>query len=100
MKVNLKRPLLDFKGDPIVVENTGRNVMMHERIASVLFAMQGREKPEDLKLAYSLSLRIMQSPEELEVSAKEVSFIEEAIASKFVAGVYGQMYSALENSLK
>ena len=105
MKVNLNVPFVDFMGQPIIDkdENGVENqTIIGEFMAKNLFTMVKMDgkalDPDQMLMAYRLAKKLVDTPEAVELSAKEISFLEDVGSKTLVVGCYGQLYDLLEGN--
>ena len=102
MKVNLNVPFVDYKGNPIKDEK-GNVTIIADMVAESLFTLtkidDKRIEPAQMVACYKLARRIVEKPNEIELSAKEIAFIEELMSKILVVGCYGQLYEILEGNV-
>ena len=98
MKVNFNKPFTDCFGKSIEGKNISEQVCMSLFNLSTL---SGTPVPADKKyMAYSLCNRISSSPDEVEMSTEEASFLKEVCNENYSAGAYGQIVDMVEGASK
>lgn len=97
MRKNLKVALVNYKGE-LITDDKGNNQLMCDIIGVQLFAAGGKQSlTSDEKLqAYRLCTRLQVSPEDVELSAEDVTLIKKVVNDSYVAGIYGQIVDWLE----
>ena len=105
MKVNLNIPFKDYKGQPIIEkdkDDKGHETIIADFVAKSLFTLcqiDGKPMEADkMLLAYKLSTRIINNPNEVELTSEEITFIKEVMSKELVVGCYGQLVDILENN--
>ena len=96
MKVNFNTPFSDCFGNKIEGKNIAGQICL---FLFNLSTMSGSPVPAEKKyMAYSLCNRISKSPEEVELTTEEASFIKEVSSEVMSAGAYGQIADIIEGN--
>lgn len=99
MKVNFNQPFIDLYGEPMT-EN-GKPSLIKKTLGLLLFNLGDQNKPaftqDEKYMAYTLSIRLANSEDEIEISEEEARFIDQVAAASFRAGAYGNIRKLLTN---
>lgn len=104
MKINFKKDFVDCFGNPIEEKIKGNveHISIDRRLATSLFSLsnvEGRPLNGDEKyMAYSISCRMAQTPESVELTTEEASFLKKVCSELLSAGAYGQVYDLIEGN--
>lgn len=97
MRVNFKQPFKDCYGADIEPANS-----IGEQLCVQLFSVSKIDgqplSPEEKYMAYKLCGRIAASPENVELTSEEGTFIKRLAANIYSAGAYGQIVDLIENN--
>ena len=106
MEVNFNHDYKDCFGNKILEENSKESIpkAIWRHLAFSLFnlssvgpeALDGKDK----YMAYSLSYRIAENPESVEMTTEEASFLKKVCACLLSAGAYGQVEDIIEGRYK
>lgn len=97
---NLKVAMRRYDGKELKNEK-GETQMMSDIIGLHLYTA-GSKKPmsqEDKVRAYKLSLQMQEHPEEVELTAEDMTLIKELTNEALVAGAFGQIVQVLETEV-
>lgn len=104
MKINFKKDFVDCFGNPIE-ENVNGNVVhvnVARKLAASLFSISNVEgKPltgDEKYMAYSISCRMANTPESVELTTEEATFLKKVCSELLSAGAYGQLYDLIEGN--
>ena len=96
MKINLNRPLLDFKGNEAIKVINGKEVKQYLRdmVSEALYAagsnpQQGLDMSKKLR-AYKMLQQIINNRGVLDIETEDATLLKEICADFFVSGAYGQ----------
>ena len=94
---NLKVAMRGYDGKELKNEK-GEPQMMSDIIGLHLYTAGGKKpmSQEDKVRAYKLSLQMQEHPEEVELTAEDMTLIKEVTNEALVAGAYGQIVQVLE----
>lgn len=96
MKVNFNQPYTDPFGNPML-EN-GKPVVIRKSLGINLFYVNDKIlplNPEQKFLAYTLSVKIANAEEAVELTAEEAELIDKVAAKTLPAGYYGNIKSLI-----
>ena len=106
MKVNLNRPLLDFKGQEAIelVNGKERKKVLRDMVAEALYAAgsnpkQGLDMSKKLR-AYKMLQQVINNRGILDIETEDATLLKEICADFFTAGAYGQIYDLIEGGNK
>lgn len=105
MKINFKKNFVDSFGCPIMEKKGGQDIPqeMWKFLSVRLFNLStfgGNPLPPEKKyMAYDLSKRITEHPEEVECTTEEASFLKEVCGELLSSGAYGQVVDLIENKV-
>ena len=106
MKINLNRPLLDFKGNEAIKVVNGKEVKQYLRdmVSEALYAagsnpQQGLDMSKKLR-AYKMLQQIINNRGVLDIETEDATLLKEICADFFVSGAYGQIYDLIEGGNK
>ena len=106
MKINLNRPLLDFKGNEAIKVVNGKEVKQYLRdmVSEALYAagsnpQQGLDMSKKLR-AYKMLQQIINNRGILEVTTEDAALLKEICADVFTAGAFGQINELIEGGNK
>lgn len=94
---NFKQTIKDYKGQPLK-DGQGNEQMMSDLLGAQLFAAGGKTalSQEDKMRAYKLCVQMQQHPETVELTTEDATLVKTIVSEGFVAGVYGQVVSIIE----
>ena len=94
---NFKVAMRGYDGKELKNEK-GEIQMMSDIIGLHLYTAGGKKpmSQEDKVRAYKLSLQMQEHPEEVELTAEDMTLIKEVTNEALVAGAYGQIVQVLE----
>lgn len=94
---NFKVAMMGYDGKELKNEK-GETQMMSDIIGLHLYTAGGKKpmSQEDKVRAYKLSLQMQEHPEEVELTAEDMTLIKEVTNEALVAGAYGQIVQVLE----
>lgn len=94
---NFKVAMRGYDGKELKNEK-GETQMMSLIIGLHLYTAGGKKpmSQEDKVRAYKLSLQMQEHPEEVELTAEDMTLIKEVTNEALVAGAYGQIVQVLE----
>ena len=106
MKINLNRPLVDFKGNEAIKVVNGKEVKQYLRdmVSEALYAagsnpQQGLDMSKKLR-AYKMLQQIINNRGVLDIETEDATLLKEICADFFVSGAYGQIYDLIEGGNK
>ena len=106
MKVNLNRPLLDFKGNEAIKAVNGKEVkqFLRDVVAEALYAagsnpQQGLDMSKKLR-AYKMLQQVINNRGVLDIETEDATLLKEICADFFVSGAYVQIYDLIEGGNK
>lgn len=98
MKVNLKKPFRDIKGNPVKLN--GSDHLISDAVSFALFNLAqigGQPASAEQKYqAYSLFKKVQANPSEVELSTEEGTFVKQICVEVLSAGAYGQLVDTIE----
>lgn len=118
MKVNFNQAFKNFDGSDIqetyeaiekeivngkeieVTKNKLRPKLVSVTVASILFIGKDCTNAEEKMMAFSLSQRIYNAKEAVDITAEEASLIKRLIADSLMAGAYAQIANLVEGNFK
>lgn len=94
---NFKVAMRGYDGKELKNEK-GETQMMSDIVGLHLYTAGGKKpmSQEDKVRAYKLSLQMQERPEEMELTAEDMTLIKEVTNEALVAGAYGQIVQVLE----
>lgn len=100
MKRNFKVAMKGYDGKELKNEKS-ETQMMNDIIGLHLYAAGGKKpmSQEDKVRAYKLSLQMQEHPDEVELTAEDMTLIKEVTNEALVAGAYGQIVQVLESEV-
>ena len=106
MKINLNRPLLNFKGNEAIKVVNGKEVKQYLRdmVSEALYAagsnpQQGLDMSKKLR-AYKMLQQIINNRGVLDIETEDATLLKEICADFFVSGAYEQIYDLIEGGNK
>ena len=106
MKINLNRPLLDFKGNEAIKVVNGKEVKhsLRDMVSEALYAaginqQKSMEMAKKLR-AYKMLQQIINNRGVLDIETEDATLLKEICADFFTAGAYGQIYDLIEGGNK
>ena len=106
MKINLNRPLLDFKGNEAIKVVNGKEVKQYLRdmVSEALYAagsnpQQGLDMSKKLR-AYKMLQQIINNRGVLDIETEDAALLKEICGEYLTAGTYGQIYDLIEGGNK
>lgn len=94
MKVNFDRPFSDCFGKSIEGKNIAEQVCMS--LFNLSMISGNPVTPENKYTAYILCNRISSTPDDVELTTEEASFLKEVCNESYSAGAYGQIVDLIE----
>lgn len=98
MKVNLNRPFLDYRHNPIGNENEKMKDLLCVRLFSASTCGENPMSAEQKYTAYKLCNKINDRPDEVEMDRDERKLLLDICAESLSAGAYGQLADLLDGS--
>lgn len=99
MKVNLNKPFLDVKGNPVKIN--GSDHLVSDAVSFALFNLaqfNGHPASAEQKYqAYTLFKKVQENASEVEISTEDGSFIKSICVEVLSAGAYGQLVDIIES---
>ncbi|WP_195375347.1 hypothetical protein [Parabacteroides leei] len=106
MKVNFNKVLKDYKGDEVyknveVIKDGKKEVekqpqLIKDFVCQSLYTCGEGLTQEEKYLSYTLTLRIIPSVEDIEISSEEGTLIKKVCDKYLTAGAYGQVVELIE----